>query len=163
MVVPRSTKGDICTEGHTDRRIAADNGKWRRRNQGDNNECAQERARYNGVELDEIPMCSVCGDETARENMDQVLEKGLVTMTKSDGGLTRSRLDMLSELSELSDGRIGDMKLASRGRIRGPRTLRCATRTEEGVKSLSGYRSQRHVSACRSLYHASMLTGDQDE
>lgn len=55
------------------------------------------RGRCAGVELEKVPLCSVCKVETAGETRDHVLEKGLDTVSKFDEGLSRDRLKMLEE------------------------------------------------------------------
>ncbi|KAH8658666.1 hypothetical protein BGZ60DRAFT_566972 [Tricladium varicosporioides] len=58
------------------------------------------RRRTVGIELEEIPLCAVCSVETAGESQVVVLEKGIETVTKFDGGLSRDRLSMMSEGSD---------------------------------------------------------------
>lgn len=58
------------------------------------------RRRRAGVELEEVPLCSVCKVETAGEVEDHVLEKGLKTMVRFDGGLGRDRLNRLDQESK---------------------------------------------------------------
>jgi hypothetical protein len=73
----------------------------------------RKRRRCVGVELEEIPLCSVCSVETAGDSHKQILEKGLESVSRSDGGLSRDRLHMLSE-----DG--DDFKIVSRNRLQRP-------------------------------------------
>jgi hypothetical protein len=53
-----------------------------------------------GLELDVIPLCDICSTETEGESEGRILEMGLETMTRHDGGLSRERLGMLSEEKE---------------------------------------------------------------
>ncbi|KAK8904859.1 hypothetical protein QC760_007193 [Botrytis cinerea] len=55
--------------------------------------------RRKGTELDKIPLCEWCEMETKIKGYGEkkVLEKGLENVTKSDGGLTRCRLEKLDE------------------------------------------------------------------
>ncbi|KAK0113152.1 hypothetical protein ONS95_014851 [Cadophora gregata] len=70
---------------------------WGRRD-GDGSFAAEKQGRrFIGVELEEIPLCNVCEIEAAGESTDRVLQKGLETVTRLDGGLSCNRLDMLSE------------------------------------------------------------------
>lgn len=52
-----------------------------------------------GTELDKIPLCEWCESETKIKGYGEkkVLERGLENVTKSDGGLTRCRLEKLDE------------------------------------------------------------------
>lgn len=52
-----------------------------------------------GMELDKIPLCEWCETETKIKGYGEkkVLEKGLENVTRSDGGLTRCRLEKLDE------------------------------------------------------------------
>ncbi|KAL2074413.1 hypothetical protein VTL71DRAFT_8191 [Oculimacula yallundae] len=72
-------------------------GEWGKCGGSDAEEGVIRKTRCIGVELEEIPLCTVFEVETLGESDDRVLERGLETVTKSDGGLSRSRLDMLSE------------------------------------------------------------------
>lgn len=65
-----------------------------------------------GVELDTVPLCPNCEVETAEKPYAEVVEKGLETVSRFDGGLTRDRLEMLSEER-------GETKRVSRSRWRG--------------------------------------------
>ncbi|KAF7948970.1 hypothetical protein EAE96_008148 [Botrytis aclada] len=74
-------------------------------------ECENGRGRYGntgedgcgdrgrGTELDKIPLCEWCETETKIKGYGEkkVLERGLENVTKSDGGLTRCRLEKLDE------------------------------------------------------------------
>ena len=48
-----------------------------------------------GVELEEIPLCDKCGEEMKGEGRGEVLKRGLETISRFDGGLSRDRLDMM--------------------------------------------------------------------
>ncbi len=63
-----------------------------------------ERRRCVGVELEEIPLCGDCYVETSGEAEDRVLERGLETVSRFDGGLSRDRLDMLSGVQDEGGG-----------------------------------------------------------
>ncbi|CAD6442877.1 e555464e-faff-4a58-8ab6-dd93eefde0e6 [Sclerotinia trifoliorum] len=65
---------------------------------GSGNETAHGSARK-GTELDKIPLCEWCETETRIKGYGEkkVLERGLENVTKSDGGLTRCRLEKLDE------------------------------------------------------------------
>ncbi|TGO57039.1 hypothetical protein BCON_0070g00110 [Botryotinia convoluta] len=74
-------------------------------------ECENGRERYGnngedgygdrrkGTELDKVPLCEWCETETKIKGYGEkkVLERGLENVTKSDGGLTRCRLEKLDE------------------------------------------------------------------
>lgn len=49
-----------------------------------------------GVELERIPLCGACDTEAGDGDDGEILEKGLLTVSRSDGGLSRDRLDMLT-------------------------------------------------------------------
>ena len=59
-----------------------------------------KRKRKIGVELDTVPLCPNCEVETAEKPYMEVVEKGLETVSRFDGGLSRARLEMLSEERE---------------------------------------------------------------
>lgn len=145
--VPGTAAGDRCGRGS--QRVvgnAEDKGEWGKWGKWDGSEdegSMLERTRCIGVELEEIPLCGVCGVETAGESTDRVLERGLETVTKFDGGLSRDRLDVISEIR---DERDGEMRLASMHSVRVPRRLRGATRTDEGLRAFSHCRSKCCVS-----------------
>ncbi|APA10412.1 hypothetical protein SS1G_07101 [Sclerotinia sclerotiorum 1980 UF-70] len=65
---------------------------------GNGSETGDGSARK-GTELDKIPLCECCETETKIKGYGEkkVLERGLENVTKSDGGLTRSRLEKLDE------------------------------------------------------------------
>jgi hypothetical protein len=86
------------------------------------------RRRTVGIELDTIPLCNVCSVETAAESQGQVLERGLECVTLFDGGLSRDRLDMLT------DERESEVTLARRRLMRTPRRLRGVTGIEQDLK-----------------------------
>jgi hypothetical protein len=56
-----------------------------------------------GVELEYIPLCQWCENATEGMPGKELLETGLANVTKRDGGMARSRLDMLSRESETAD------------------------------------------------------------
>lgn len=97
------------------------------------------RRRGVGVELDTIPLCSVCCVETAGESQAQVLEKGLGSVTSFDGGLSRDRLDMLYEERE------GEITPSPKAFMRRPRRLRGVTGIEEELKRYINASSGRYV------------------
>ncbi len=51
--------------------------------------------RQRGVELESVPLCAWCDNATDGLYKAEILDMGLQNVTKSDGGLSRSRLDML--------------------------------------------------------------------
>lgn len=59
-----------------------------------------KRKRMIGVELDRVPLCVNCDVEMEGKDQKDVIEKGLETVSRFDGGLTRDRLEMLSEEKE---------------------------------------------------------------
>lgn len=52
-----------------------------------------------GVELEEIPLCNVCGVEISGESPSKALELGVEYVSRFDGGLSRERLERWSEVS----------------------------------------------------------------
>lgn len=78
------------------------------------------RRRCVGVELSTIPLCSVCVVETEGESRGEVLRRGLDTVSRFDGGLSRERLKMFSE-----DG--GELRVAAQRRLQSPRRSRART------------------------------------
>jgi hypothetical protein len=112
--------------------------EWGR--QDDSRDVVGGRRRVVGVELDSIPLCSTCCVETAGESRDQVLERGLESVTMFDGGLSRDRLDMLSEESD------GEVTLAPRVLSKDRRKLRGATGIEHDLKRYINSPSGRYVS-----------------
>ncbi|TGO42477.1 hypothetical protein BHYA_0008g00680 [Botrytis hyacinthi] len=72
-----------------------ENGRGRYGNNGEDG-CGDRRK---GTELDKIPLCEWCETETKIKGYGEkkVLERGLENVTKSDGGLTRCRLEKLDE------------------------------------------------------------------
>jgi hypothetical protein len=93
-----------------------------------------------GVELDTIPLCSVCSVEKEGENPGQVLERGLEVVTSLDGGLSRDRLDILF------DEREGEITLSPKASTRNPRRLRGVTGIEQELKRYINASSGRYVS-----------------
>lgn len=59
-----------------------------------------------GMELDKIPLCGWCETDTKSKGYGEkkVLERGLENVTKSDGGLTRCRLEKLDEDNGVGGG-----------------------------------------------------------
>ena len=100
LEVPAKIAGSVCSEGG--RRQSDAKGEWGKWD-GSGNE-AENRilTRCIGVELEEVPLCSVCEVETAGESTGRVLERGLETVTKLDGGLSRDRMEMFSEAKDRS-------------------------------------------------------------
>jgi hypothetical protein len=89
----------------------------------------EERRRGVGVELESIPMCDVCGNDTDGTGQYEVLKRGgLETVSKFDGGLGQDQLPMLS------DERDGNVKVASKHFLRIPRRLRGGCRLERDLK-----------------------------
>lgn len=81
-----------------------------------------------GVELNEIPLCEVCEVETVGERRIDVLERGLDNISRFDGGLSRDRLNMLSEDNN------DRVKEAPKRLVRSPRRLRGAAGLESELK-----------------------------
>jgi hypothetical protein len=81
-------------------------------------------SRCAAVELDTVPLCEVCEIETFGERQEHVLEQGLETLSRFDGGLTRDRLSILSE--ERHESKIAP--------VRAPRRLTGATGIETELK-----------------------------
>jgi hypothetical protein len=96
MKVPGSEDGNVT---YQDASLKATRkkecGRW-----GSSGDDGHGRRRGVGVELDTIPLCSICCVDTTSESRDRVLEKGLEIVTIFDGGLSRDRLNMLSEERE---------------------------------------------------------------
>lgn len=104
----------------------------------------RSKANYIGVELNEIPLCGVCAVDTIDETEESVLERGLDTVTKSDGGLSRNRLQMLSEVKEeIYTG----MRLVPKRSSRLFRRLIGSSKSEQDAKSLAHCKSKCHVSS----------------
>ncbi|KAE9379242.1 hypothetical protein N431DRAFT_364272, partial [Stipitochalara longipes BDJ] len=95
-----------------------------------------------GIELDTIPLCNVCTVETAAESQNQVLERGLECVSIFDGGLSRDRWVMLTELAEEREGEI----TLTRGLYtRSSRRLRGATGIEQDLKRYINGSSGRYT------------------
>lgn len=109
-------------------------GKW------DGSEDGGGRRRGIGVELDTIPLCNACSVETEAEKQDQVLERGLESVSLFDGGLSRDRLEMLTE------ERKGEVTLTRRCLTKNPRRLRGVTGIEQDLKRYINGSSGRLVS-----------------
>ncbi|KAI9050056.1 hypothetical protein LZ554_006201 [Drepanopeziza brunnea f. sp. 'monogermtubi'] len=155
--VPGSVKSDIsCTEESTGNR----SGEWGKWSGSKEAGCAQGRTRCIGIELDEIPMCGVCEVENAGETTDRVLERGLETVTKSDGGLSRIRLNMLSGVG---DEKRNDERHPLGSSPRGLKRFGGAFRTEERLNSCPGYRSKRNMSESQTAEDLKPLLEDAAE
>jgi hypothetical protein len=100
--------------------------EMRKREWGRWNGSHEERRRGIGVELRSIPMCDVCGNETAGQK--QVLMKELETVPKFDGGLSKDPPAILCGEGD------GEVKAARRHFLRGPRRLRGGCRLERDLK-----------------------------
>lgn len=87
-----------------------------------------KRRRCLGVELSEIPVCRVCTIETAGESRGEVLERGLETVDRFDGGLSRDRLGMLGD-----EGKT-DLKVGKRRKLQPVRRSR-GSRSQKTTKS----------------------------
>jgi hypothetical protein len=94
-----------------------------------------KRRRCVGVELNDIPLCGVCGIETAGESQGQVLERGLETIDRFDGGLSRDRLGMLSD-EGATDFRISKRRKLQSPRQRGTASVQQAQKTDDRQVSL---------------------------
>jgi hypothetical protein len=111
-----------------------------------------KRPRCVGVELNDIPLCGVCGIETAGESQGQVLERSLETVDRFDGGLSRDRLDMLS-----NEGAT-DFKVSKRRRLQSPRQrvtagLGKAKRTDDRQVSSRILGVKRDTDGCSPANH----------
>lgn len=82
-----------------------------------------------GVELDEIPLCTVCSVELSGESEASVLGRGLENISRFDGGLTRERLQ---RWSEVNDGNAETLVQA-----RKPSDRRSLTKSERGCQRCS--------------------------
>jgi len=102
-----------------------------------------KRKRRAGVELQEIPLCGVCRIETAGDNDEDVVEKGLETVTMNDGGLSRDRLNMLVEKDQQGGSAI---TIVPRQTIMIPRKLKGAREIERDLKHYINRRSSGFVS-----------------
>jgi hypothetical protein len=56
-----------------------------------------------GVELEAIPLCAYCEDTVQDMKESQILESGLTNIDRRDGGLSRSRLYMMTSGSEVDE------------------------------------------------------------
>jgi hypothetical protein len=86
----------------------------------------EERRRGVGVDLKSIPMCDVCGSDTAGQN--EVLKKESETVPKFDGGSSEDPLAMLCGEGD------GEVNVASRHFLRIPRRLRGGCRLKRDLK-----------------------------
>jgi len=95
-----------------------------------------ERKRKIGIELKHIPLCDNCDIETASHNNKEVLERGLETVSRFDGGLSRDRLDMLSQEE--------DERRAEKSRWTTPKRFKGSSGLERDLKRfINGSSSQR--------------------
>jgi hypothetical protein len=67
---------------------------------GTGNGWSGKRKRMIGVELEKVPLCVNCDVEMEGKGEKTVMERGLETVSRFDGGLSRDRLEMLSEERE---------------------------------------------------------------
>ncbi|KAN0114896.1 hypothetical protein V8E51_004440 [Hyaloscypha variabilis] len=110
-------------------RVSKQTAEWDRWDGSEDNEFGRRRSV--GIELDTIPLCNVCSVEMAAESQNQVLERGLECVSEIDGGLSRDRLDMLTELAEERESGIN---LARGLCTRNSRRLKGATGIEQDLK-----------------------------
>jgi hypothetical protein len=66
----------------------------------DGKEGGARKKRMIGVELERVPLCTDCDVEMEGKGKEEVVERGLETVSRFDGGLSRDRLEMLSEEKE---------------------------------------------------------------
>jgi hypothetical protein len=90
-----------------------------------------------GVELSVIPLCRVCGIETAGESQGQVLERGLQTIDRFDGRLSRDRLEMLrgEEPTDLRGSRRRKLPSPRQRQISGVQSTRESGSRDVSLKS----------------------------
>lgn len=130
LEVPATNAGRVCSDCET--RGVDKKGEWGKWDGSGDELDTQKSSRCIGVELEEIPLCNVCKVETAGESSDRVLERGLESVTRFDGGMSRNRLDLMAEAKT-------------------PWQNRRATRTEDSLRS----------SLCREKCHkGEPLTGE---
>lgn len=101
---------------------------------------SKKRKRCAGVELEEIPLCSACEIETGGESQNILLGKGLETVSKVDGGLSRNRLERFSEQQ-------AELKVVPRRLARRPRRVQGAT----GIESELGRFINRSSTTSRNV------------
>jgi len=96
-----------------------------------------------GVELEAIPMCDACEDETRNEEESKVLARGLETVSRFDGGLSRDRLDMMSHE--------GDERRVDRSRWRTSRKFKGSSGLERDLtKFINGHSTS--VGSCFQMF-----------
>lgn len=92
----------------------------------------EEEGGKKGVELESIPMCGACEKEMGGEEEERVLLRGLDTVSRFDGGLSRERLDMMSHE--------GDERRVERSRWRTSRKLKGSSGLERDLtKFINGH------------------------
>lgn len=117
--------------------------------------CVNRRRRDGiGVELEEIPLCNVCGVEMSGESPGKVFERGVENVSRFDGGLSRERLERWSEASK-EGAELG--KVEDRERVATSKEARCAPVYRDSLTQLNQDRSkcshqQRPTSNSRSLH-----------
>jgi hypothetical protein len=135
MSVPGAEPGRSSNHGIGQSRREGARGKW----DGSEDDGAGRRKGI-GIELDTIPLCNVCCIETASKSQNHILERGLESVSLFDGGLSKERLEMLTEERER------EIELTSRNLTRNPRRLRGATGIEQDLKRYINGSSGRYVS-----------------
>lgn len=106
---------------------------------------ARRKGKCLGVQLEEIPLCMKCEDETSGACESVVLRRGLDNVTKYDGGLGRSRIERLSESIP--------KRLPRRAKIKGATGIeseleRLINRSSVDFNGLRGPNVIYHRSAC---------------
>ncbi|CZR54428.1 uncharacterized protein PAC_04312 [Phialocephala subalpina] len=106
-----------------------------------------------GVELEEIPLCNVCGVKMSGESPGKVLERGVENVSRFDGGLSRERLERWSEVSnEGTEEKLEDKQQAasSKEARRSLAHWQSLTQIKRGCSRCS--HQQRPTSSTRSLH-----------
>jgi hypothetical protein len=93
--------------------------------------------KHKGIELEHIPLCGNCDAEMEGEAKENVLEKGLETVSKYDGGLSRDRLDMMTH--EEDQRRASTTRWRTSGKFKGSSGLE-----RELTKFINGGSGSRH-------------------
>jgi hypothetical protein len=137
MDIPGLQSGRVSGHGIT--RQVRGGGEWVTWDCSDDDGIGKRRGI--GIELDTIPLCNACSVETASENPNQVLERGLECVSSFDGGLSRDRLEMLTKAWQ------GDTTPFGRHLTRKPRRLRGAMGIEQELKRYINGSSVRYVSS----------------
>ena len=86
-----------------------------------------KRKRMIGVELEKVPLCTNCDVEMEGKGKKAVVNKGLETVSRFDGGLSRDRLEIFSEEGE-------ETRTASRNRWKASR-YRASSGLERELKT----------------------------